>query len=207
MQFRTDQEAFWAGEFGQGYIERNKAPQLIAANIVLFRKILQKTPGISSVAELGCNIGLNLVALNHINRDLALTGYEINAEAAQQAGSQAQAKIICTTVIEPLDGEQAYDLTFTKGVLIHIQPDALNAAYDNLYRLSRRYIMVCEYYNPTPVSIGYRGHEDRLFKRDFAGELIDRFGLKLIDYGFVYHRDPVAPQDDATWFLMEKPGA
>ena len=207
MQFRTDQEAFWAGEFGQGYIERNKAPQLIAANIVLFRQILQKTPGISSVAELGCNIGLNLVALNHINRDLALTGYEINAEAAQQAGSQAQAKIICTTVIEPLDGEQAYDLTFTKGVLIHIQPDALNAAYDNLYRLSRRYIMVCEYYNPTPVSIGYRGHEDRLFKRDFAGELIDSFGLKLIDYGFVYHRDPVAPQDDATWFLMEKPGA
>ena len=207
MQFRTDQEAFWAGDFGQGYIERNKAPKLIAANIVLFRQILQKTPGISSVAELGCNIGLNLVALNHINRDLALTGYEINAEAAQQAGSQAQAQIICTTVIEPLDGEQAYDLTFTKGVLIHIQPDALNAAYDNLYRLSRRYIMVCEYYNPTPVSIGYRGHEDRLFKRDFAGELIDRFGLKLIDYGFVYHRDPVAPQDDATWFLMEKPGA
>ena len=207
MQFRTDQEAFWAGDFGLGYIERNKAPQLIAANTVLFRKILQKTPGISSVAELGCNIGLNLVALNHINRDLALTGYEINAEAAQQAGSQAQAKIICTTVIEPLDGEQAYDLTFTKGVLIHIQPDALNAAYDNLYRLSRRYIMVCEYYNPTPVSIGYRGHEDRLFKRDFAGELIDSFGLKLIDYGFVYHRDPVAPQDDATWFLMEKPGA
>jgi spore coat polysaccharide biosynthesis protein SpsF len=66
--------------------------------------------------------------------------------------------------------------------------------------------MVCEYYNPTPVSIGYRGHEDRLFKRDFAGELIDLYGLKLIDYGFIYHRDPVAPQDDATWFLMQKPG-
>jgi pseudaminic acid biosynthesis-associated methylase len=206
MQFRTDQEAFWAGDFGQGYIERNNAPQLIAANTALFQKILHKTPGIRSVAELGCNIGLNLVALNQINRDLALTGYEINAEAAQQARSHGLAEIICTTVIEPLDGEQAYDLTFTKGVLIHIQPDALNAAYDNLYRLSRRYIMVCEYYNPTPVSIGYRGHEDRLFKRDFAGELIDLYGLKLIDYGFIYHRDPVAPQDDATWFLMQKPG-
>jgi pseudaminic acid biosynthesis-associated methylase len=109
-------------------------------------------------------------------------------------------------VLEPLPGEQAYDLTFTKGVLIHIQPDALSAAYDNLYRLSRRYIMVCEYYNPTPARLDYRGHKDRLFKRDFAGELIDRYGLKLLDYGFVYHRDPVAPQDDATWFLMEKPG-
>jgi spore coat polysaccharide biosynthesis protein SpsF len=55
------------------------------------------------------------------------------------------------------------------------------------------------------VSIPYRGHEDRLFKRDFAGELLSRFGdLRLIDYGFVYHRDPKFPQDDITWFLLEK---
>jgi hypothetical protein len=28
--------------------------------------------------------------------------------------------------------------------------------------------------------------------------------LKLLDYGFVYHRDPAHPQDDVTWFLIEK---
>jgi len=28
--------------------------------------------------------------------------------------------------------------------------------------------------------------------------------LQLIDYGFVYHRDPNWPQDDLHWFLMEK---
>lgn len=64
--------------------------------------------------------------------------------------------------------------------------------------------MVCEYYNPTPISINYRGHTDRLFKRDFCGEILDRYpSLQLIDYGFVYHRDPGFPQDDITWFLME----
>jgi hypothetical protein len=43
------------------------------------------------------------------------------------------------------------------------------------------------------------------FKRDFAGEIMDRFpDLRLVDYGFVYHRDPQFPQDDFTWFLMEK---
>jgi spore coat polysaccharide biosynthesis protein SpsF len=26
----------------------------------------------------------------------------------------------------------------------------------------------------------------------------------LIDYGFVYHRDTAHPQDDITWFLLEK---
>jgi spore coat polysaccharide biosynthesis protein SpsF len=26
----------------------------------------------------------------------------------------------------------------------------------------------------------------------------------LVDYGFAYHRDPAFPQDDITWFLLEK---
>ena len=54
------------------------------------------------------------------------------------------------------------------------------------------------------MTVNYRGHDNRLFKRDFAGELIDKFGLKLRDYGFLYHRDNYFPQDDLTWFLLEK---
>jgi len=44
-----------------------------------------------------------------------------------------------------------------------------------------------------------------LFKRDFAGEMLDRFkDLELLDYGFVYHRDNNFPQDDLNWFLLRK---
>jgi len=28
--------------------------------------------------------------------------------------------------------------------------------------------------------------------------------LRLVDYGFAYHGDSNFPQDDITWFLMEK---
>jgi spore coat polysaccharide biosynthesis protein SpsF len=28
--------------------------------------------------------------------------------------------------------------------------------------------------------------------------------MQLVDYGFAYRRDPNFPQDDITWFLMEK---
>ena len=77
--------------------------------------------------------------------------------------------------------------------------------YDLLHQLSKRYICVIEYYNPAPVEIPYRGHSGKLFKRDFAGELLDRFrDLRLLDYGFVYHRDNNYPLDDLTWFLLEK---
>ena len=102
---------------------------------------------------------------------------------------------------------EVYDLVFTKGVLIHVAPDDLPTAYDVLYRSSSRYVMVMEYYNPTPVELSYRGHDGRLFKRDFAGELLDRFpDLRLRDYGFAYHRDPNFPLDDITWFLLERVG-
>jgi spore coat polysaccharide biosynthesis protein SpsF len=53
--------------------------------------------------------------------------------------------------------------------------------------------------------VEYRGYKARLFKRDFAGEMLDKYrDLSLLDYGFVYHRDPNFPQDDVNWFLLEK---
>jgi spore coat polysaccharide biosynthesis protein SpsF len=100
---------------------------------------------------------------------------------------------------------QQWDLTLIKGVLIHLNPEVLPQVYDKLFAACGQYLLVAEYYNPAPVAIPYRGHSDRLFKRDFAGEMMDRHPqLKLIDYGFAYRRDPNFPQDDITWFLMEK---
>lgn len=204
MNYQTEQEKFWATEFGNDYLVRNNGEPLIASNIALFSKILQSAPDVKSIAELGCNIGLNLRALKRINQELDLRGYEINPLAAKAAGDQEMAQIVNTTITEPLDKNKKFDLTFTKGVLIHINPEKLDMVYENLYTLSNRYIMVCEYYNPSPVVIEYRGHQDRLFKRDFAGELISKYNLRLLDYGFNYHLDPYFTNDDTTWFLMEK---
>ena len=204
MTYKTEQEAFWAGEFGMQYLGRNQGEQLLTSNVGLFSDILRSTRGVGSILELGCNIGLNLQALHRIDTRLTLGAYEINEVAAAKARELGVAEVTCGTILDPIPADRLYDLTFTKGVLIHINPDALDKVYDNLYRLSKRYIMVSEYYNPTPVTVNYRGNDDRLFKRDFAGELIDRYGLKLVDYRFVYHRDSVYRQDDCTWFLLEK---
>ncbi len=98
-----------------------------------------------------------------------------------------------------------FDLTLIKTVLIHINPDRLDEVYSRLYDYSNKYICIAEYYNPFPVNVQYRGYENRLFKRDFSGEFMQKYpDVKLIDYGFVYHKDPNFPQDDITWFLMKK---
>ena len=62
-----------------------------------------------------------------------------------------------------------------------------------------------EYYNPIPIEVQYRNNSNKLFKRDFAGEMLDKFqDLTLVDYGFCYHRDYNFSKDDSTWFLLEK---
>ena len=204
MIFKTKQEEFWVGDFGNEYSNRNQGVQLVNSNIYLFNQIFKTSSEIKSIVELGCNNGLNFKALKKINKNFELTGYEINKKALKEVTDLNLATVIEQSIIEPLPTNIQYDLSFTKGVLIHINPDNLHSAYENLYNLSKNYILVCEYYNVNPVTIDYRGHKEMMFKRDFAGEMIDKFKLKLIDYGFIYKRDNYSPNDDAHWFLLKK---
>jgi pseudaminic acid biosynthesis-associated methylase len=204
MKFKTEQEQFWAGEFGNQYVKRNQGESIVASNLALFTKILSKTASVKSVIEFGANIGLNLFALKNLVPNSELHAIEINPTAVAELEKMNLNKIYSQSILDFVPEVQC-DLAFTKGVLIHINPDCLPQVYDLLYQSSRKYIMIAEYYNPSPVEIPYRGHDGKLFKRDFAGELKQRFSdLTLVDYGFAYHGDPNFPQDDLTWFLFEK---
>jgi pseudaminic acid biosynthesis-associated methylase len=203
--YNTPQEALWAGEFGESYIARNSGLSSEPATLALFSRILGRTVGVQSVLELGCNVGLNLRALKLLLPSAYLQGVEINARAARQARVVKGADVWTGSILA-YDPASPADLVFTMGVLIHISPPHLNAAYDVMYRASRNYLLVIEYYSPAPVEVPYRGRDGLLFKRDFAGDLMNRFpDLQLVDYGFVYRRDPVYPLDDLSWFLMRKP--
>jgi pseudaminic acid biosynthesis-associated methylase len=204
MNYLTEQENFWAGSFGDDYISRNESGALLYSKVAMWSQMLKSANRVKSIKELGCNIGLNLKALHHLNPSYDLSGVEINEIAAHQAKELRIGSITCGTITEPLEDEKV-DLTFTAAVLIHINPEKLDQVYQNLVNLSNRYVLVAEYYNPTPTDVVYRGHSERLFKRDFAGDLIDSYGLNLVDYGFWYKRDNVAQEfGDVSWFLLEK---
>lgn len=205
--FKTEQEAFWAGDFGTEYIGRNDSSALLASNLTFFSRALRAAGAIGSCIEFGANIGMNLRALKLLYPQIALHGIEINPQAAKVLGELiGPSQVYCGSIFDHA-AKEPVDLALIKGVLIHINPEKLPETYRKLYEASRRWVLVCEYYNPSPVAINYRGHSDRLFKRDFAGEMLDMFSdLKLVDYGFCYRRDPAFPQDDITWFLMEKRG-
>ncbi|NWA26281.1 methyltransferase domain-containing protein [Pseudomonas gingeri] len=204
MREFSEQEVFWRGEFGDQYVGRNQGQALVAANLALFAKALARTGRLASLLELGTNTGNNLQALHQLLPACALQGVEINAKACEQARELGIAEIWHGSLFD-YPRERSFDLTLSKGVLIHLAPELLATAYEQLYTLSGRYILIAEYYNPVPVEVSYRGNSGKLFKRDFAGEMLDRYpDLQLLDYGFSYHRDPQFPTDDINWFLLEK---
>lgn len=203
-KYSTEQENFWAGEFGAEYINRNKDKTLLGNKTSFFAKVLGKTEKLSSVIEFGANIGLNLVAIKSLLPNIKTTAVEINPLAVKQLAANGIEEIFHESILE-FATDKNYDLTFTAGVLIHINPEMLDKVYERLYQYSNKYILLAEYYNPTPTEVNYRGHNERLFKRDFSGELMDKYpDLKLVDYGFVYHRDNNFPMDDFNWFLLKK---
>jgi len=204
------QEDFWAGEFGTEYFKRVntlEADWLLPSNRQLFKSILEEAirlgGPIESIVELGASAGLNLSAIQQEFPDVTLSAVEINQEAHRELIERGF-NAVCASLLTP--GLQLRgDLVFTKGVLIHLDPKDHPAAFDALFNMSRKWILVIEYFNPTLISVPYRGHAERLFKTDWAGAMLDRFpSLELADYGFRYSRDPVAPQDDLTWFLLRR---
>ncbi|MGA1941124.1 pseudaminic acid biosynthesis-associated methylase [Arcobacter sp. YIC-310] len=202
MKYKTEQERFWAEEFGDEYCKRNTS--IIKSNINFFSKVFNRVEEVNSVIEFGANIGMNLQALNAIS-NLELSAVEINKTAVEELEKLEFIQEIYNESLLNIELSKKFDMTLIKGVLIHINPEYLKVVYEKLYNYSKKYILIVEYYNPMPVEISYRGHEGKLFKRDFAGEMLDMYkDLSLVDYGFLYHRDNNFPQDDMTWFLLEK---
>lgn len=193
----------WAGRFGDEWVDRCQAtPELKAAHLAMFRDILRRVEAVDSVCELGASYGLNMMLLHTLLPHAELTGVEINHKAAEMLAQLPYVNAIESSIYQAKFAQQ-YDLVLSKGVAMYQDEAVLGDFYEILHSLSKRYIVLCEYYNPTPVEVPHR--ESKLYKRDFAGELMDKYSdLKLLDYGFQYHRDYLFPADDVNWFLLEK---
>lgn len=204
----TSQEQFWTGPEGDAYTFRNSGPEQqrwVASNVAFFNRALARVRGVRSVFEIGCNTGLNLMAIQKLFPQVTLEGMDINQTAIAAARQNVPRAAIYNISIQTIFPSSVWDLVFTKAFLIHMDPASLSMVYEKIYKLTRRFILLAEYYNPAPVEVPYRGQPGLLFKRDFAGEIMDQFpDLALLDYGFAYHRDPNWPQDDLTWWLLEK---
>ena len=101
MAFKTDQEKFWAGKFGDDYIERNQGDKLLASNLSMWVNMLKRCRNLKSCIEFGANIGMNLKALKLLHPDIELYGIEINSGAVSELKKNIpETNVFATSILD-----------------------------------------------------------------------------------------------------------
>src|SRR5947207_2682297 len=135
-------EDLWAGEFGDAYIERNRAAG--EARRPFWESLLREFPARRAL-EVGCNTGANLRWL--VDGVPRVYGIDVSRNALIEMRRTLPTVNAVHAVARNLpfrDGQ--FDLVFTMGVLIHQTPEALPAVMTEIVRCSSRYVVCGEYF-------------------------------------------------------------
>lgn len=204
----NEQQNFWKNTYAQDYINKNSdfdIPSGIDAWNIMLSKVNKKELK-NGILECGCNIGRNLDFLSRIIPEAPKSIIEISEQAYKYVVERYNLASHFNGAIEDSNFENnKFDLVFTMGVLIHINPDNLMDVMRKLYNYSNNYILIGEYFNRTPIMINYNGEDNKLFKRDFGRLFIESYNVELVDYGFLWgHLYDKSGFDDITWWLFKK---
>jgi len=112
--YKTEQEKFWAGEFGDNYINRNMDEKQLASYIHKWSTILNRVGEINTCFEIGSNIGLNFMALGALFPHMEMCGVEINKKAAEECNKLKRVTVYNQSVLD-FNTEKKFDLVFSSG--------------------------------------------------------------------------------------------
>lgn len=185
----------WRGDFGRAYTQRNQVDW--RTRVDTLNRLLPRD--IDGVLEVGTNRGHNLRAIRHA-RDCYVAGVEPNQEARRIARSAGLIVQNGTCYAIP-ESDASFDLVLVSGVLIHVPPDRLDRALQELHRVSARYVLAVEYFSEQDTETPYRGMSGMMWKRDYGAHFVRVHPeLRLVDFG-----DLGTDFDCARFWLMEKP--
>lgn len=181
----------WKGEFGKEYTDRNaltleQMDELYKRNYGVSRTELNKAflgdlDRSVKILEVGSNLGNQLLNLQKMGFE-NLYGIEINNYAVELAKANTKKiNIIQGSAFDIPFRDGYFDLVFTSGILIHIAPVDIEKALREIHRCSREYIWGFEYYADTYTEVKYKGHDNLLWKTDFANLYLSFFDdLELV---------------------------
>lgn len=185
---KTEQTNFWEGNFGKEYTDRNNYTHEGLNNYYkinygytkddMNEEFLSKLDRDTKILEVGCNIGMQLNALQKMGFT-NLSGIELQEYAVVKSKSLTKGiNIIQASGFEIPFADNSFDLVYTHGVLIHINPNDLTKIMSEMNRVSSKYIWGFEYYDDSVKQINYRGHDGFMWKGDYC-TMFEKLNPKL----------------------------
>lgn len=198
LELNSEQREIWSGTFGDRYINRNQTIEEVNENFKketgitvqsIFEDFFGKIPKNYSILELGCNVGVNISMLNKMGFG-EITGIEINKKASDIASKNNPYAKIVNSSIEEFEAHQTYDIVFTAGVLIHINPDYLNFIIKKIVNLSREYIFGFEYFSEDLEEVKYRNQLNSCWRQNFPKLYLTSFpNLKIKKIKKIFYKE------------------
>jgi len=190
----------WRGKFGNDYTERNFfSPEIIKQRKDSLASVLGILP-IDLIVEPGCGSGANLQALQELG--YRVIGIEPNWKAISEAIRVLKSpfSIINGTCYRMNSLDNIADLVLSAGLLIHISEDRLDEAITEMLRVSKKYLLIIEYYSEIEEEINYRGNGGMLWKRNWP-KIFEQYPITLIKNGYF---DKSQGYDNCHWYLYQK---
>ncbi len=212
MPKETFQIKKWKSGFGDKYTDRNtftpsKLDDMYRKNSGVSRTemnkaFLGKMDRGMRILEVGCNVGNQLIMLQRMGFK-NLYGIELNGYAVEKAKSRTKGiNIIRGTAFDLPFKDGFFDMVYTAGVLIHINPKDIKKVLREIHRCSRRYVWGYEFWAPKYTQKVYRGFKELFWKTDFSKLYLNAFkGLKLVREK---HYKYLKCDDVDVMYLLEK---
>ena len=130
----------WAEDFAQDDWQRKVHPQ----HEWLLKKIQEIQP--QSILEVGCGFGRNLAYIQKYMSGIPLSGIDISEKMIQQAKKMLDSSVeLKVGKAENLPySDDSFDLVFTHGVLMHVDPKSVLKTMIELVRVSTSHIIMIE---------------------------------------------------------------
>ncbi|MDE2589896.1 MAG: class I SAM-dependent methyltransferase [Patescibacteria group bacterium] len=161
-------------EFWKKYHLENDKPSMFSDKINEAIKDLD----IKSVLEIGCGLGNNLKNF----KGMKVTGIDLSEHAIKIARERFPNFSFYVGNILKIPLQETFDLVFTSGVVEHITPNILDQAFEEMFRVSNRYILNVEAYDKTEHEIKWHRGDNEFWTVHMA-ERWQRFNVKILsDY-------------------------
>ena len=214
MQKKSIQEKIWESDFGKKYTKRNTFDSYQMWNRSYIKKFgvskeyinknfLQKLSKKIKILEIGCNIGNQLNCLQRMGFK-NLSGIDIQQNCLKKIKNNFKnVNVVRTSAYNLPFKNNSFDFVFTSNVLIHFPPNKINKVFDEIYRVSSKWIWGFEYFSTKFEEVVYRKNKNLLWKTDYTQLFLRRFKNLYLEKERFYRNISNNKEID-TMFLLKK---